>query len=56
MDFLFWGFVVGIGPLLLAAAMIYAVLRQRRLSPGEKQAQHERVAELYDSDSDINKS
>ncbi len=56
MDFLFWGFVVAIGPLLLAAAMIYAGLRQRRLSPGEKRAQREKIAELYESDSDVNRS
>ena len=42
-----WLFAVGAGPLLLAIALSYAILRNRRLSPREKQAQTRSVRELY---------
>lgn len=43
-----WLFVVGIGPFLLAAAIIYALIRRRRLTPVEKDLQHRAVEREYD--------
>ncbi|WP_198023829.1 hypothetical protein [Chelativorans sp. J32] len=42
-----WFFTVGIAPFLVAAVMIYALLRRRRLSPEEKIARDEKTRELY---------
>lgn len=39
--------IVG-GPLVLAAAFIYALMRQRRLTRGERQAQARATKALYD--------
>lgn len=46
-----WLLAVAGGPLLLAAAFIYALARQRRLSRSEKAAQSEATRELYRKDS-----
>ncbi|MDX3928748.1 MAG: hypothetical protein QHC90_23450 [Shinella sp.] len=46
-----WLFAVGIGPFLLLAVIIYAVLRQRRLSAGEKRAQENEIRREYDKPS-----
>lgn len=43
----FWFFVVAIGPLLLGAAVAYALLRHRSLTTREKQLQHEATQDLY---------
>ncbi|MCL6705426.1 hypothetical protein M8R20_00290 [Pseudomonas sp. R2.Fl] len=45
-DFL-WLLAVAGGPLLLAAAFVYAIFRQRRLSSGERRRQHVAENELY---------
>lgn len=50
MENLLWFFAVAIGPFLLGAAIVFALMRQRRLSRGEKVAQNEKIAELYDED------
>jgi hypothetical protein len=44
----FWFFLVALGPVILAAAIIYAVMRRRRLSAGEKAAQETAMERLYD--------
>ena len=46
-----WLFAVGVGPFLLLAAIVYAVMRQRRLSAGEKQAQKNEIRREYDKPS-----
>lgn len=49
-DFL-WFFAVGIAPFLVAAVLIYALVRRRRLSAREKAARDRKTRELYgDSD------
>ena len=50
MENLFWFFAVAVGPLLLIGAMIYATLRQRRLTRREKVIRDEKTAELYGQD------
>lgn len=42
-----WFLVVAIGPVLLAFAMIYALLRRRRLSREEKDRQDKATREVY---------
>ncbi|MBN9029913.1 MAG: hypothetical protein J0I23_08890 [Rhizobiales bacterium] len=42
-----WLLTTGGGALLLACAIAYAMLRQRRLTSGEKQAQDASVHQLY---------
>jgi hypothetical protein len=46
MDFL-WLMVVAIGPMLLGGAIAYALMRRRRLSPSERQRQHDAVERAY---------
>jgi len=50
MENLLWLFAVGGGPFLLGAVIFYALMRQRRLRPGEKAAQDDEVANLYGED------
>lgn len=50
MENLLWFFVVAVGPFLLAAAVIFALMRQRRLSRREKKVQNEKIADLYSDD------
>lgn len=45
-----WLLVVAGGPLLLAVAFAYVLLRRRRLTPSERVAQHEAIEDLYDED------
>ena len=45
-----WLFVVVGGPILLAVAIIYAIMRQRRLTPRERDAQKQGVEEVYRAD------
>lgn len=52
MEYLFWLLVVAGGPLLLAAAFAYALVRRRRLTAREKAAQHEAIDEIYHSDAE----
>ncbi|MCM2293995.1 hypothetical protein NAC44_16845 [Allorhizobium sp. BGMRC 0089] len=47
MSTLLWGFVFTVGPILLAIAFIYALLRQRELNARERQHQREAMEELY---------
>lgn len=35
------------GPILLAGVIVYAVIRNRRLTPGERQRRSQAVHELY---------
>lgn len=35
------------GPILLGSVIVYAILRNRRLTPGERQQRSEAVDELY---------
>ncbi len=42
-----WFFAVGIAPFLVAALIIYALLRRRRLTPDEEAARDEKTRELY---------
>jgi len=49
---LLWLFVVGIGPFLLAAAMVNALVRKRRLSRQEKAMRDKKTEELYTEDGD----
>lgn len=44
---LLWFVAVAIGPVMLGAAIAYALLRQRRLSAREKRAQNDAVRRLY---------
>lgn len=44
----FWLLTVAGAPVLLAVLMFWATRRRRRLSAGEKRAQHEAVERLYD--------
>lgn len=43
-----WFFAVAIGPVLLGAAVVYAMMRQRRLSRPEQTQQDHAVQELYE--------
>jgi hypothetical protein len=43
-----WLILVALGPVILAAAIAYALLRRRRLSTDERIAQEEAVERLYD--------
>ena len=43
-----WLFAVGVGPFLLAAAIIYALVRRRRLTPVEKDLQKREIERQYD--------
>jgi hypothetical protein len=52
MEFSLWLFVVAGGPIIIGAAIAYALLRRRRMSVAEHVA-HERGTErLYDDNSD----
>ena len=42
-----WFIVVAIGPVILAAAIIYAVMRRRRLTLAERLDQKRATDELY---------
>ena len=44
----FWFIVVAVGPILLGAAIAYALLQRRRLTAKEKRQQEEAIEELYD--------
>lgn len=44
----FWFIVVAIGPMLLGAAIAYALLQRRRLTDREKEQQEEAIERLYD--------
>lgn len=43
-----WFFAVALGPVLLGAALVYAMMRRRRLSQDEKSRQTGAVRDLYD--------
>jgi len=43
----FWFFAVGIAPFLVAALVIYALLKRRRLSADERTARDDKTRELY---------
>lgn len=45
-----WLFVVAGGPILIALVIAYGMMRSRRLTPGEKEARHEAIEELYQKD------
>lgn len=45
-----WLFAVVAGPLILGGVLVYALLRQRRLTDGEERAQTEATRELFDKD------
>jgi hypothetical protein len=45
-----WLLVVAGGPALIALAIAYAMIRNRRLTPREKQAQHQAVERMYHED------
>jgi hypothetical protein len=49
MDYL-WLFAVAGGPIILAGALIWALLRQRRLTPREQQRGDEATKRLYDEE------
>ena len=44
-----WFFAVGIAPFLVAAVIIYALLRRRRLTRAERAARDEKTRELYEN-------
>jgi len=44
----FWLFAVAVGPVLLGCAIVFAMMRRRRLSEREKNAQIAAIADLYD--------
>jgi hypothetical protein len=44
----FWFFAVALGPVLLGAAIVYAMMRRRRLSRVEEMRQDGAVRDLYD--------
>lgn len=46
---LIWFIAVAIGPVMLGAAIAYAMLRQRRLSAREKHEQNDAVRHLYEN-------
>jgi hypothetical protein len=43
-----WLLVVAGGPIIIAAAFLYAYMNRRRLTRQEKAEQHEAVQELYE--------
>lgn len=43
-----WLFVVGVGPFILLAAIIYALVTRRRLSRDEKRRQRQAVKDAYE--------
>lgn len=45
-----WWPMTVLGPIVLAAAFVYALLKRRRLTREEQQAQHEAVERLYDKE------
>ncbi len=47
MDGFFWSFLTVLGPLVLAAAIIYVLLRRRTLTPTEQAASRQATRELY---------
>lgn len=47
-----WFFAVAIGPVILGAVILYAVLRNRRLTPGERVARSDAVREMYSDSSE----
>ncbi|WP_097109461.1 hypothetical protein [Hoeflea halophila] len=51
MEYSLWFFAVAIGPVVLAAAMIYGLAKKRRLSRGEKIRRDQKTAELYSENS-----
>jgi hypothetical protein len=46
----FWLSVVMLGPVLLGGAIVYAIMRQRRLSGSERRASDAATRELYQKD------
>lgn len=51
MDWIFtWWPATVLGPIILGGAIAYALMTRRRLTPREKQAQHEAVDHLYGKD------
>lgn len=44
-----WFFAVGVAPFLVAALIIYALLRRRRLSAAERAARDRKTEELYEN-------
>ncbi|PWV95771.1 hypothetical protein DFR52_10835 [Hoeflea marina] len=50
MENVLWVFAVAVGPLLLGAPIINALMRQRLLTRREQAAQDEKVHEFYDED------
>ena len=42
-----WLFAVAGGPVILAAALVYALMRQRRRSPAEQKEADRKTEELY---------
>ncbi|KQW28096.1 hypothetical protein ASE36_16770 [Rhizobium sp. Root274] len=47
---LFWLMAVTLGPVILAGAIIYALMRQRRLRPDEQRRSDAAARELYQQD------
>jgi hypothetical protein len=47
---LFWLMAVTLGPVILAGAIIYALMRQRRLRPDEQKRSDAAARELYQKD------
>lgn len=47
MDGFFWSFMTVAGPLVLALAIGYVLLRRRRLTPSEQAASRQATRELY---------
>ena len=45
-----WLLVVAGGPLLIALAIAYAMIRSRRLTRSERQARQEAVEDMYQKD------
>ena len=50
-----WLFAVGLGPVLLGAAFIYALMRKRRLSGREKIAREEAMDDLFEKNEPVRK-
>ena len=46
-----WLLAVGVGPFLLLGVIAYAVIRQRRLTPVEKDRQEHRIQKHYEKPS-----
>jgi hypothetical protein len=45
--FVNWWWVTVLGPIVLGVAMAYASIKRRRLTPSEKQSQHEAFERVY---------